>query len=274
MKHVTTVIIGAGQSGLAFSKQLSGRGIDHVLLERGRVAHSWRTERWDTLRLLTPNWQSRLPGYRYTGSDPDGYMTMKEVVDFLQGYADFTGAPVEEETTVKAVRPIDGGYDVVTNRGTWRCRSVMIASGACNIATTPKAAEGLPSSVRGITPMEYRNPDALEEGGVMVVGASATGVQLASEIQASGRPVTLCVGEHVRVPRMYRARDITWWMPGRPLAVGGPSQKTKGGASARLSTVTVRAASSTAPVGRSGFTVPSGRGRTSPSTWSTHSRPM
>ena len=212
MKHVTTVIIGAGQSGLAFSKQLSGRGIDHVLLERGRVAHSWRTERWDTLRLLTPNWQSRLPGYRYTGSDPDGYMTMKEVVDFLQGYADFTGAPVEEETTVKAVRPIDGGYDVVTNRGTWRCRSVMIASGACNIATTPKAAEGLPSSVRGITPMEYRNPDALEEGGVMVVGASATGVQLASEIQASGRPVTLCVGEHVRVPRMYRARDITWWM--------------------------------------------------------------
>jgi putative flavoprotein involved in K+ transport len=212
MKHVTTVIIGAGQSGLAFSKHLSGRGIDHVLLERGRVGHSWRTERWDTLRLLTPNWQSRLPGYRYTGNDPDGYMDMRQVVDFLQGYADFTGAPVEEETTVVSVRPIDGGYDVVTDRGTWRCRSLMIASGACNVALRPRAAEGLPSSIRGITPMEYRNPDALEEGGVMVVGASATGVQLASEIQASGRPVTLAAGEHVRVPRMYRGRDVKWWM--------------------------------------------------------------
>jgi putative flavoprotein involved in K+ transport len=212
VKHATTLIIGAGQAGLAISKHLSDRSVDHVLLERGEVGNSWRKERWDSLRLLTPNWQSRLPGYAYRGCEPDGYMGMPEVVRFLQDYADLIDAPVETGTTVTSVRRTEGGYDVATNRGSWRCRSLLLANGACGVAMVPRIADGLPPAIKSLTPMQYRSPTQLEDGGVMVVGASATGVQLAKEIQKSGRQVTLCVGEHVRMPRLYRGRDITWWM--------------------------------------------------------------
>jgi len=212
VKYVTTVIIGAGQSGLAMSRHLADRSIDHVLLERGEVANSWRKERWDSLRLLTPNWQSRLPGYAYDGNDPDGYMDMPEVIRFIQGYAEAISAPIYTGTRVISVLQIENGYRVATDRGEWRCETVVLASGACNVASVPKAAEGLPPAIASLTPMDYRNPSQLDDGGVMVVGASATGVQLAKEIHASGRPVTLSVGEHVRVPRLYRGRDIKWWM--------------------------------------------------------------
>ncbi len=212
MKYATTVIIGAGQAGLAMSKHLADRSIDHVLLERGEVANSWRKERWDSLRLLTPNWQSRLPGYAYEGNDPHGYMDMPAVVRFLQGYAERIDAPIETGTNVTSVRRAAEGYVVATDRGTWRCHSLVLASGACNVATVPAVADGLPANIKSLTPMQYRNPVQLEDAGVMVVGASATGVQLAKEIQDSGRQVTLCVGEHVRVPRLYRGHDITWWM--------------------------------------------------------------
>jgi putative flavoprotein involved in K+ transport len=212
VRTATTVIIGAGQSGLAFSKELADRSIDHVLIERGEVANSWRKERWDSLQLLTPNWQSRLPGYAYRGIDPDGYMTMPAVTRFLQDYAAHIGAPVETGTTVSSVTASESGYRIVTNRGEWRCATLVLANGACNVAVVPKVAEGLPPAVTSLTPMQYRNPDQLEDGGVMVVGASATGIQLAQEIQAAGRQVTLSVGEHVRVPRLYRGRDIKWWM--------------------------------------------------------------
>jgi putative flavoprotein involved in K+ transport len=210
--YVTTVIIGAGQSGLAMSKHLADRSIDHVLIERGEVANSWRKERWKSLRLLTPNWQSRLPGYAYNGDDPDGYMDMPEVIRFIQGYAETISAPVYTGTRVKSVRRIENGYRVATDRGEWRCENVVLATGACNVATVPKAAESLPTAIASVTPMDDRYPEQFEDGGVMVVGASATGVQLAKEIQLSGRQVTLSVGEHVRVPRLYRDRDIKWWM--------------------------------------------------------------
>jgi putative flavoprotein involved in K+ transport len=124
VKFATTVIIGAGQSGLAMSRHLTDRSIDHVVLERSEVANSWRTERWDSLRLLTPNWQSRLPGYAYDGDDPDGFMSMPEVVRFLQRYAEVSDAPVETGTRVTQVRPLDGGYEVSTNQGPWRCRTL------------------------------------------------------------------------------------------------------------------------------------------------------
>ena len=212
MRSATTIIVGAGQSGLAMSSHLSRRSIDHVILERGEVAHSWRTERWDSLRLLTPNWQSRLPGHAYEGDDPDGFMTMPEVVDFLQRYAESVNAPVESATRVTRVGRLDGGYQVETDQGPWRCRALVVASGACNIATIPSTDAGLPHDVASLTPLQYRNPAALPDGGVMVVGASASGIQLAREIHASGRPVVLCVGEHVRMPRTYRGRDIQWWM--------------------------------------------------------------
>ena len=210
--RATAVILGAGHSGLAMSRCLSERSIDHVVLERGEVANSWKTERWESLRLLTPSWQSRLPGHAYQGPDPDGFMTMPEVIQFIESYARLISAPIEVNTTVTSVRRSDHGYEVATDRGTWECRAVVVATGSCNIPHVPAVAEAFPATIRSLTPMDYRGPAQLDEGGVLIVGASATGVQLAREIQASGRPVTLAVGEHVRLPRTYRGRDIQWWM--------------------------------------------------------------
>ncbi len=194
------------------SRCLSERSIDHVVLERGEVANSWRRERWNSLRLLTPNWQTRLPGHCYEGADPDGFMTMAEVVEFVSGYAAASAAPVRTQTTVTSVRRTDDGYHVATDNGDLDCRCLVLASGACNIPNVPALRPAVPASVQCLTPMDYRCPDQLPEGGVLVVGASATGVQLAEEIRRSGRPVTLAVGEHVRLPRTYRGRDVLWWM--------------------------------------------------------------
>jgi putative flavoprotein involved in K+ transport len=210
--RTTTVIIGAGHAGLAMSRCLSDRSIDHVVLERDEVASSWRTQRWDSLRLLTPSWLCRLPGYRYGGDDPDGYMTMPEVIDFIAGYAKEVAAPVQVGTTVTSVARTDGGYRVSTDQGVWDCRTVVLASGAFNLPRLPAFADAVPASIQTLTPMAYRNPGQLPEGDVLVVGASASGVQVADEIQRSGRAVTLAVGEHVRAPRVYRGRDIHWWM--------------------------------------------------------------
>lgn len=212
MQRVTTVIIGAGQAGLAMSRILGDQSVDHVVLERGEIANSWRTERWDSLRLLTPNWQSRLPGNAYQGSDPDGFMTMPEVSQRLSDYATESSAPVMTGTQVIAVRASGGRYLVETTRGAFDCLSLVIASGACNQASVPAFAASVPTQITQVSPLGYKRPDDLPEGGVMVVGGSATGVQLAREIRASGRPVILSVGEHVRVPRRYRGRDIMWWM--------------------------------------------------------------
>ncbi|MFZ0101295.1 MAG: NAD(P)-binding domain-containing protein [Pseudolabrys sp.] len=205
-------MIGAGQAGLAMSRCLTERSIDHVVLERGDVAHTWRTERWDSLRLLTPNWQSRLPGFGYTGDDPDGYRTMPEVIDFFACYAKTISAPVQTRTTVTSVRHDGEGFLIRTDAGEWRCRTVVLASGACNIACVPAFVNRVPNSIANITAQDYRNPGQLAEGGVLVVGASASGTQIAYEIQRSGRQVILSVGEHIRAPRMYRGKDLEWWM--------------------------------------------------------------
>ncbi len=212
MRSATTIIIGAGQSGLAMSRHLTARSIDHVVFERGRVANSWLTERWDSLRLLTPNWQTRLPGYAYTGNDANGFMTMAEVASFLRDYAQVSRAPIMTGTRVTRVRQDDQGYLLSTTQGPWRCRKLVIASGACNVALIPSASAGLPAGVTSLTPLQYRHPGLLPEGGVMIVGASASGIQLAREINAAGYRVVLSIGEHVRMPRTYRGRDIQWWM--------------------------------------------------------------
>ena len=210
--RVTTVVIGAGHAGLAASRFLTDRSIDHVVLERGEVANSWRRERWDSLRLLTPNCQSRLPGCHYDGPDPDGYMTMGEVIEFISRFASVSRAPVRTLTNVTSLQCTDDGYHVATNTGDFACRCVVIASGACNLPSVPPLRDAVPASIEHFTPFHYRNPAQLPDGGVLVVGPSATGVQLAGEIHRSGRPVTLSVGEHVRLPRTYRGRDVLWWM--------------------------------------------------------------
>ncbi|MBK0398542.1 NAD(P)-binding domain-containing protein [Limibaculum sp. M0105] len=212
MRCLSTIIIGAGQCGLAMSAELTARSVEHVVLERGEVANTWRTERWDSLRLLTPNWMSRLPGQAYDGPDPDGYMSMPEIIGRLSAYAGRIEAPVMTGVSVRRVSPGGAGWRIETTAGNFMCRSLVMATGACNIATVPGCAAGVPPGISMATPVDYRRPSDLPEGGVLVVGGSATGVQLAREIRLSGRPVVLSVGEHVRVPRRYRGRDIKWWM--------------------------------------------------------------
>ena len=211
MSTVTAVVVGAGHCGLAMSRHLAARSIDHVVLERGEVANSWRTQRWDSLRLLTPNWMTRLPGRIYQGDDPNGYLSAPQVAEFVAGYAAASAAPVVTRTTVTAVRPGGQGFEVETDRGRWHARSVVLAAGTTR-SVVPPVARRLPDGIVSVPAIEYRNPDQLPNGGALVVGASASGVQIAEEVQSSGRPVTLAVGEHVRVPRQYRGRDILWWM--------------------------------------------------------------
>jgi len=212
MIKTTAVIVGAGHAGLAMSRRLTERSIDHVVLERGEVANSWRTQRWPSLRLLTPNWQTRLPGHAYAGDDPDGYMAAADVAATLARYARLVGAPVRSATTVHTVRAVPGGFEIRANGGVRHARAVVLATGACNLPAIPGIADAVPPSITTLDPLSYRDPGQLPDGGVLVVGASATGVQLASEIHRSGRPVTLAVGEHVRLPRTYRGRDIFWWL--------------------------------------------------------------
>jgi putative flavoprotein involved in K+ transport len=206
------VVIGAGHAGLAASYCLTERSIDHVVLERGEVANSWRTERWDSLRLLTPNWQSTLPGFGYSGDDPDGFMDMPELIRFMEDYAEFSSAPVLTGAGVSSVRLNGAGYRVSSEVGEWRCTALVIASGACNVPVTPVSREQIPAGITNLTPHDYSGPHQLEPGPVMVVGASATGLQLAEEVRRAGHEVTIATGEHVRMPRTYRGRDIQFWL--------------------------------------------------------------
>ncbi|MCZ7528535.1 MAG: NAD(P)-binding domain-containing protein [Acidimicrobiia bacterium] len=211
--HATeTVIIGAGQAGLALSRHLTSAGRDHVVVDRGRLAERWRSERWDSLRLLTPNWMTRLPGWSYDGPDPDGFMTAAEVVAFFEAYAASFGAPVLEGVTVESVEPAGGGFRVSTDAVTWRTANVVVATGAADVPRVPGLAGHLPAHVHQITPSRYRNPAGLPDGGVLVVGASSSGLQIADELARAGRRAVLAVGDHNRMPRRYRGRDVMWWL--------------------------------------------------------------
>ncbi len=211
-RNIDVAVIGAGHAGLAISYCLAESEIDHVVLERGEIANSWRHERWDSLTLLTPNWQCKVPGLQYSGDDPDGFMPVPDLINFIDEYATVTSAPVKTNTEVTSVRLQGDQYRLSTEDAEWHCRAVVIASGACNIPSVPPVAKVVPADIQTLTPHQYRSPEQLGPGGVLVVGASATGLQLAEEIQRSGRPVTIATGEHVRMPRSYRGHDILWWL--------------------------------------------------------------
>jgi putative flavoprotein involved in K+ transport len=210
--RTTAVVIGAGHAGLSMSQRLTERSIDHVVLERGEVADSWRTKRWPGLKLLTPNWMLELPGQPAGPSDPDGFLSAPEVATLMRSYADHVAAPVHLHTTVRSLRQARDGYEIWTNNEPFEAHAVVIATGANAVPIVPGLAAALPPSVAQCTAFDYRGPNSIADGGVLVVGASATGVQLAAELQRSGRPVTLAVGEHVRLPRSYCGRDIFWWL--------------------------------------------------------------
>jgi hypothetical protein len=212
MKRVPTLVIGAGQAGLAMSHCLAERSEPHVVLERGEIGNSWAREWWESLTMQSPNWQSRLPGHAYTGPNLHGYMTMPEVLAYLKSYAARSAAPVETGVAVRSVTRDGDSFVMATDKGAWRTSNLVLASGACNRPVMPAFAKDIPDHIAQVSPLSYRNPADLPEGGVLVVGASATGVQLAAEIQAPGRPVTIATGSHIRMPRHYRGHDIMWWM--------------------------------------------------------------
>jgi putative flavoprotein involved in K+ transport len=209
--HVDTVVIGAGHAGLAMSRVLTQAGHDHVVLDRGRIGERWRTERWDSLHLLTPNWMTRLPGWPYAGPDPDGYLAASALVRTLERYATSFAAPVMSGTTVLAVHRAGlEQYDVATDHGTFRTTNVVVASGPHG---APRIPAGMTEAdVEVLTSNRYRNPAQLAPGGVLVVGASSSGVQIADELSRSGRDVVLAVGRHTRMPRRYRGMDAFWWL--------------------------------------------------------------
>lgn len=211
-EHVPTVVVGAGQAGLAISRCLTTRGLEHVVLDRGTVGHRWRTQRWDSFTLLSPNWQTRLPGHRYRGPDPEGFMTGPQVVAFLEDYARSFAAPVRCGVGVRRVRATGDGWRVETTAGPLTARNVVLATGDLGEPHRPAVADRLPRGLTQLHSSAYRRPAQLPAGAVLVVGAGPSGQQIAAELAAAGRRTHLAVGRHRCLPRRYRGHDTYWWM--------------------------------------------------------------
>jgi putative flavoprotein involved in K+ transport len=208
---VDVAIIGAGQAGLATSWYLRQANIDHVVLEAGRVAETWRTRRWDSFCLVTPNWSVRLPGAKYAGPDPDGFMPLAELVDYFQAWADSFGAPVQGSSPVSSVGADGEGFVLSVPSGQLDAKTVVVASGAYQRAHRPAGTTDIPAAVHQMLAEEYRNPDALPPGGVLVVGSGQTGCQLADELNQAGRATFLACGRCGWLPRRIGGRDTMWW---------------------------------------------------------------
>jgi putative flavoprotein involved in K+ transport len=212
---VETVIIGGGQAGLALSRCLADRGAEHVVLERGRVAERWRSERWDSFSLLTPNWQTRLPGHRYTGADPEGFMGRDDVVRLLERYAAGLPRSLRTGVAVERVEALDPGlptgWRVSTDRGVLRARNVVVATGDQQTPRVPRLAATAPDGIVQVHSSRYRNPGQLPDGSVLVVGAGPSGQQIADELAAAGRRVLLAVGRHRWLPRTIGGIDVAEW---------------------------------------------------------------
>jgi putative flavoprotein involved in K+ transport len=210
--RVDVAIVGAGQAGLATSWFLQQANVDHVVLEAGRVAETWRSRRWDSFCLVTPNWSVALPGGTYSGADPDGFMGRRELVDHLQQWADSFDAPVREGCSVSAL-DADGEYlRLTTSGGTVEARTVVVASGGYQRAHLPANADQVPSGPKQILAEDYRNPDAIPPGSVLIVGGGQTGCQLAEELHESGRKVFLSCGRCMSAPRRMGGKDLVWWI--------------------------------------------------------------
>ncbi len=213
-EHVDTVVIGGGQAGLAMSAVLTRHGREHVVLERGHVGERWRTERWDSLRFQFPNWSLELPGYAYSGDDPDGFADSAEIGRIITDYAKTTNAPVRDETEVIALDERDDrhGFVVTTSGGVLEAQRVVLATGPFHRPLIPDLARGIPSSVYQTDPTRYRNPAELPAGAVLVVGSGASGSQIADELHHAGRRVYLSVSSHRRAPRRFAGKDLYWWL--------------------------------------------------------------
>lgn len=211
--HVEVAVVGGGQAGLAISWHLKRAGLGHVVFERRRAAHEWRSARWDSFCLVTPNWQCRLPGFPYAGKDPDGFMLRDDIVAYLDAYIASFQPPLMENTAVQRLRRLsDGRFELGTTAGTWYADQIVIATGGYQIPTVPRYAERLPASVLQLHSSNYRNPSSLPEGEVLVVGTGQSGCQIAEDLHREGRKVHLAVGTAPRSPRRYRGREVTDWL--------------------------------------------------------------
>jgi putative flavoprotein involved in K+ transport len=209
--HDDVLIVGAGQGGLSVSWFLTKAGIAHRVLDRGGVAHAWKSHRWDSFCLVTPNWSINLPGRPYTGSDPDGFMPRDDFVAYMQAWARDFGAPVEDNTEVTRITPEQDGFRLETNRGPRRARTVVVATATYQKPRLPSLAADLPADILQIHAEAYKNPDQARPGAVLVVGSGQTGCQVVEDFVRAGREVYLCVSRTGRLPRRYRGRDCIEW---------------------------------------------------------------
>ena len=210
--HASVVVIGGGQAGLAMSYQLKQAGINHVILEKNQVAHSWKTQRWDAFCLVTPNWQCKLPGFPYQGSDPKGFMLRQEIVDYVESYARHISAPVREGVAVTRLKKKGDGFRLETSAGEITANAVVLAVSGYHVPNVPVMASRLDPSVKQLHSSAYRNPESLPEGAVLVVGSGQSGCQIAEDLHLAGREVHLAVGSAPRCPRAYRGRDAVEWL--------------------------------------------------------------
>lgn len=215
--HHRVIVVGGGQAGLSASYHLQQQGIEHLVLEKHSLTHTWRNQRWDAFSLVTPNWQCALPGYRYSqehgGTDPHGFMKKDQINAYLEGFVKAVNAPVREGVAVKRVVPrAAGGFEVHTSQGEFTADQVICASGGYHTPIIPRLAERLPAGITQLHSEQYRNPQALPEGNVLVVGSGQSGAQIAEDLHLAGRKVFLAVGDAPRCARFYRGKDVVDWL--------------------------------------------------------------
>ena len=212
--HFPVIIIGGGQAGLSMSHCLKTRGIDHLVFEKKRIAESWRSQRWDTFCLVTPNWQCKLPGFEYQGKDLYGFMVKDEIVDFLEEYARSFQPPIREGVEVREITKDErtGMFEVQTNRGAYTCQQVVVATGNFHFPALPNMAFSFPPDVLQIHSADYKNPESIRSGDILVVGTGQSGCQIAEDLHLAGRQVHLCVGNAPRTARRYRGKDVVEWL--------------------------------------------------------------
>lgn len=212
--HYSVIIVGGGQAGLSVSYCLGERQIDHIIFEQHQIAHSWRHKRWDSFCLVTPNWQCQLPGFSYPGDDPNGFMHKDQIVDYIEAYAHSFNPPVREGVSVHRVRknPISDVFEVSTSIGEFSADQIVVATGGYHRPRIPEMAQRLPEEIRQLHSSEYKNPESLPDGAVLVVGTGQSGCQVAEDLHLAGKQVHLCVGSAPRSPRRYRGKDVVDWL--------------------------------------------------------------
>ena len=215
--HHSVIIVGGGQAGLSASYYLQQQAIDHLVLEKHSLTHTWRNQRWDAFSLVTPNWQCALPGYRYSeefqGDEPNGFMKKEQINQYLAGFVKSVNAPAREGVSVQRVVPrATGGFEVHTSQGEFTADEVIVASGGYHTPIIPRLAERLPADIQQLHSEQYRNPQALPAGNVLVVGSGQSGAQIAEDLHLAGRKVYLAVGDAPRCARFYRGKDVVDWL--------------------------------------------------------------